>query len=154
MPVPSYWTWTNRVGPLRFFWSNPYEIKVVIVSLTEMLQLPNFGHMNTSTIKSESSDEILLVTPSTEIMTPYPLIQFCFSEDLRWPFLLTSSKLQLQERTLRIAYNNFNLSFSKLLKMANESTIYKFLLAEVYKLLNGLSSTIMNEVFNLNTNLQ
>ena len=34
----------------RFFWSNPYKIEVVITSLIEMLQLPNFGHMNTSTI--------------------------------------------------------------------------------------------------------
>ena len=33
-----------------FFWSNPYKIEVVITSLIEMLQLPNFGHMNTSTI--------------------------------------------------------------------------------------------------------
>ena len=33
-----------------FFWSNPYNIEVVITSLIEMLQLPNFGHMNTSTI--------------------------------------------------------------------------------------------------------
>ena len=33
-----------------FFWSNPYNIEVVITSLIEMLQLPNFGHMNMSTI--------------------------------------------------------------------------------------------------------
>ena len=29
---------------------NPYKIEVVITSLTEMLELPNFGHMNTATI--------------------------------------------------------------------------------------------------------
>ena len=34
----------------RFFLSNPHKIEVVITSLIEMLQLPNFGHMNTSTI--------------------------------------------------------------------------------------------------------
>ena len=34
----------------QFFWSNPYKIKVVIASLIHMLELPNFGHMNTSTI--------------------------------------------------------------------------------------------------------
>ena len=50
---------------------------------------------------------------------------------------------KLQERALRIAYSDFNSSFSELLKMANESTIHirnlKFLLTEVYKFLNGLS---------------
>ena len=34
----------------RFFWSSPYEIEVVIASLIVMLELPNFGHMTTSTI--------------------------------------------------------------------------------------------------------
>ena len=33
-----------------FFGSNPYKIEVMITSLTEMLELPNFGHMMTSTI--------------------------------------------------------------------------------------------------------
>ena len=32
------------------FWSNPYKVEVIITSLIEMLQLPNFGHMTTSTI--------------------------------------------------------------------------------------------------------
>ena len=32
------------------FWSNPFKIGVVITSLIELLELPNFGHMNTSTI--------------------------------------------------------------------------------------------------------
>ena len=32
------------------FWSNPYKIEVVITSLIEMLQLPNFSHMNTFTM--------------------------------------------------------------------------------------------------------
>ena len=34
----------------RFFWSNPYEIEVMITSLIEMLKFPNFSHMNISTI--------------------------------------------------------------------------------------------------------
>ena len=34
----------------RFFWSNPYKLEVMITSLIEMLELPNFGHMTTSTI--------------------------------------------------------------------------------------------------------
>ena len=33
-----------------FFWSNPYKIEVMITSPIEMLELPNFGHMTTSTI--------------------------------------------------------------------------------------------------------
>ena len=33
-----------------FFRSNPYEIEVMISSPTEMLELPNFFHMTTSTI--------------------------------------------------------------------------------------------------------
>ena len=40
-----------------------------------MLQLPNFGHMNTSTTLFESRDKTLLVTSSTEIMTSYPSFQ-------------------------------------------------------------------------------
>ena len=32
-----------------FFWSNTYKIEVVVTSLTEILELPNFRHMNTST---------------------------------------------------------------------------------------------------------
>ena len=53
----------------RFFWSNPYKIEVAITSLIEMLELPNFGHMNVSTIKLISHDKILLVTSSTGILT-------------------------------------------------------------------------------------
>ena len=42
----------NQDHPLkkRFLRSNPYKIEVVITSLIQMLELPNFGHMNTSTI--------------------------------------------------------------------------------------------------------
>ena len=34
----------------RFFRSNPYKIEVMITSLIEMPQLPNFGDRTTSTI--------------------------------------------------------------------------------------------------------
>ena len=61
---------------------------------------------------------------------------------------------KLQERALRIAYNNFNSSFSELLEMANEITIHirnlKLLLTDVYKFLNSLSPPIMNEFFQTN----
>ena len=76
VPVPNYWTWTKTTGQKkRFFWSNPYKIEVVITSLIEMLQLPDFGHTNTSTIWFESRDKILLLPSSTEIMTSWPLFQ-------------------------------------------------------------------------------
>ena len=32
----------------QFFWSNPYKFKVMITFVSEMLQLPNFGHMTAS----------------------------------------------------------------------------------------------------------
>ena len=32
------------------FWSNPYKIEIIMTSVIEMLELPNFGHINTSTI--------------------------------------------------------------------------------------------------------
>ena len=64
------------------------------------------------------------------------------------------SYIKLQERALRIAYNDFNSSFFEHLKIATESTLhirnFKFLLTEVYKFLNGLFSPILNEVFQTN----
>ena len=49
--VPNYWTWTKTIPQKKvFFWSNPYKIEVMISSLIEMLELPNFGHMPTSTV--------------------------------------------------------------------------------------------------------
>ena len=41
----------------------------MVTSLTEMLELPDFGHMTTFTLQFESHDKILLVTSWTEIMT-------------------------------------------------------------------------------------
>ena len=42
----------NQGHPLKnwFFWSNPYTIEVMMSSLIEILELPNFGHMIKSTI--------------------------------------------------------------------------------------------------------
>ena len=51
VPVPNYWTWTKATSQKRlFFWSNSYKIGVMITSLIEILELPNFGHMTASTI--------------------------------------------------------------------------------------------------------
>ena len=43
-----------------------------------MLELPNLGHMNTSTIQFESRDKILLMASWTETMTSQPLFQNTF----------------------------------------------------------------------------
>ena len=51
-----------------FFWSNPYKIEIIITSLTEMLELLNFGHMTTSTILFALRDKILLMTSWTGVM--------------------------------------------------------------------------------------
>ena len=50
VPVPTYLTWTKTTPQKNWlFWSNLYKIEV-ITSLIEMLDLPNFGHMTTSTM--------------------------------------------------------------------------------------------------------
>ena len=51
VPVPNYRTWTKTTPQKKwFFWSDPYKLEVMINSLIEMLELPNFGHITTSTI--------------------------------------------------------------------------------------------------------
>ena len=54
----------NQEHPLKklFLWSNSYKIVVMITSLIEMLELQNFGHMNTPAMQFESSNTTLLVT--------------------------------------------------------------------------------------------
>ena len=62
MPAPRQ----DNLSKKWFFWSHPYKIEVMIISLIEMQELPNFGHMTTFTIELhlqfESLDKILLVT--------------------------------------------------------------------------------------------
>ena len=53
VPVANYWTWTKTTTTPqknKFFCSNPDKIEVMITSLIQMLELPNFGHMTSSTI--------------------------------------------------------------------------------------------------------
>ena len=51
VPVPTYWTSTKTTRQKkRFLWSNLYKIDVMITSLIQMVQLPNFGHMTKPTI--------------------------------------------------------------------------------------------------------
>ena len=47
VPVSNYWIWT-KITPKKSGFSGPYKIKVMITSLIEMLELPNFGHMTKS----------------------------------------------------------------------------------------------------------
>ena len=58
-------------------------------------------------------------------------------------------------KNFRIAYSNYNSSFSELLEMANERTIdirnLKFIVTQIYKLLNGLIfPLIMSEILQTN----
>ena len=70
VPVPNYWTPTNSTPQKHgFFWSNSYKINVMITSLIEMLELPNFDHKTTPTIWFDSRDNIVLVTSQIEVMT-------------------------------------------------------------------------------------
>ena len=59
--------------------------------------------------------------------------------------------IKLQERALRITYNDYEQSFSELLEMSNESIIHiknrKVLRAEIYKFLNDFLPPIMNDIF-------
>ena len=50
----------------------------MIISFVEMLELPNYGHMTTSTIQFELCDKFLLVTSWTETMISKPLFQNTF----------------------------------------------------------------------------
>ena len=51
VPVPNYWNWTKSTSQKYwFFWSNPCNIGVMMTSVIEMLELPNFGYMNTPAI--------------------------------------------------------------------------------------------------------
>ena len=47
--LPNWYKFQGHTKIDRNFWSNPYKIEVMIASLTEMLELPNFGHMTKTT---------------------------------------------------------------------------------------------------------
>ena len=49
-----------------------------------MLELPNFSHMNTSTMQFKLRDKILLVTSWTEIMASETLFQNTFTLRRSW----------------------------------------------------------------------
>ena len=57
----------NQEHPSKnwFFWSNPYKLEIIITSLIEMPELPNFDHMTKYTVQFESGHEIFLETSWT-----------------------------------------------------------------------------------------
>ena len=68
--------------------------------------------------------------------------------------LLETIKLSFKQTlktSFRVTCNNYDSSFSELLEMSNESTIYikniKVFIIEIYKILNDLSPPIMNDIF-------
>ena len=68
--IPSYRTRTKSIPQkIWFFWSNPCKIEVMITSLIEILELPNFDHVTISTILYEHHHIIFLLTSWIEIMT-------------------------------------------------------------------------------------
>ena len=58
---------------------------------------------------------------------------------------------RIQERALRIVYNDYKSNFKELLERDHSFTIHErnmqYLAIEVYKVKNGLSTVIMNDVF-------
>ena len=50
----------------------------MITFLTEMLELPNHGHMTASAIEFDSRKKMLLMMSWTDILTSYPLLQNFF----------------------------------------------------------------------------
>ena len=57
---------------------------------------------------------------------------------------------KLQERALRVVYNNYGSIFNEFLEIANENTIHikniHILMREIYEFLNGLSPPKMSEI--------
>ena len=55
------------------------------------------------------------------------------------------------DRALRAKYNDYDSSFPELLEMSNESTVciknIQVLMTEIYKFLDDLSPSIMNDIF-------
>ena len=58
-----------------FFKWNPYKIEVMITSLIEILELPNFSHMTTSPISLEARNNVLFVMSWKETMKSWPLLK-------------------------------------------------------------------------------
>ena len=76
---------------------------------------------------------------------------------LVWIFSNATSLLKkienLQKRALRFLYNNYQLTCEELLDKANSSTMnverLHFLCVEIYKTINNLNPSFMNQIFEL-----
>ena len=78
---------------------------------------------------------------------------------LIWMFCSRTRNNQInsiQERALRITYNNYINSYSELLQMYKVKSVHQnnihFLMIEIYRFLNGLSPPIMDDIFRLREN--
>ena len=94
------------------------------------------------------------------IMKAFINAQFGYAP-LVWMFhsrTLNNRINMIQERALRIVYKDENSSFDELLQRDKSFTIHErniqILAIEIYKVINGISPEIMNEVFQLKENLQ
>ena len=93
------------------------------------------------------------------IMKAFIVLQLNYCP-LIWMFhsrTLNNKINRLHKRALRIAYSDFKSSFNELLEQDNSFTIYhrniQSLSIEIYKFLNGLSPSIMSNVFKQNQSI-
>ena len=148
---------------LEYSTKTPSEEEYVILGVTIDNRLTFYNHLKKICKKiANKLNALTRIAPYLNHNQKRLIYNSFFKEQLNycpliWTFCSRRSNHlinKLQERTLRMAYNDFNSSFSELLEIANESTIHirnlKFLLTEVYKFLNGLSPPIMNELFQTN----
>ena len=89
--------------------------------------------------------EILLNSFITAQFNYCPLIWMCHGRTL-------NNKInRIHERALRIVYNDYKSNFKKLLERDHSFTIHErnvqYLSIEAYKVKNGLSPVIINDVF-------
>ena len=49
-----------------FFWSVPYKIEIIMTSVIEMLELPNFGHMRDFSIERGEGGAFFYPVPNHE----------------------------------------------------------------------------------------
>ena len=96
---------------------------------------------------------ILVITKDNSSTVAFSTGQLSYCP-LIWTFCSRQSNHlinKLQERALRVTYDDYDSIFSELLEMSNETTIHienmQVLMTEIYKLLNDLSPPIMNDIF-------
>ena len=82
--VPIYWTWTKSIPQKKlFFWSNSYKLEFMITSLKEILELPNFGHVNTSRRWFESRNKFCWWRHGKKFWRHYLYFKILFWRELR-----------------------------------------------------------------------